>query len=386
MLKTGFTAIILVLISLVELVLVSRFFDITTFTFYAQFLLVTSLLNLFGGGVVSQYHLRRNSLVKPSLFYLMIFLSGTQALIYKYISLFSFVPEVHFLVVFLHLFLLLAIASMDSLNIRKKEIQLSNVAYLLSSSIALSVIILAIYNKYQVFYILVFSLVLKNTLALFFMKGIRVFKFKVDNVKRLILYYLSLMAFYHHFVFSSILGYISLSMDKWCVNLISMGNFAYYTRTIQLLNVPIIFFNRMLAKDVQSMMLNNQNYQGVLGKLLIASLLVSTIMFFSSHFFISIILGKEWLAVALYLQILSFLIPVRVMVKYIDVHVRAYHSPRSYRNLHLINAISIVLAILTGYFIPLFLGVDFDIKFLLYSVITGWFIAAIISSYVFLRK
>lgn len=349
MLNTGITSLVLLTISLIELVLVSRFFSVEIFGVFAGITLITNFFSALGVSLVSQYSLRRNILIKPLLNKLIVTLAILQTLLstlFQYIILDSTFIIFSFILLLLNLY----IGLYDSHLLRISNIKKTNLSQLAASTTSVLLLILFINLGFSSLDLLMTLLLIKTIIQIIFVADFNY----INNTRRKISnkkawnYYLKVIVFYKGYLYSAFTGYFCLNLDRWMISaFVGTQGLAFYSRTLQILNVPIVFFNRLISKDLQSKLLNEVKVNNLILIIIATSITSAIILYFTASYIVLKFLGEEWESVIVLLKIGVMIIPIRVVFKFFDIYIRAKLSSENFNSFYLITlSVSIGLYLL----------------------------------------
>lgn len=352
----------LIVISLFELILVTYLYSAESFGIHISYLLVVTALSNPLGSVIGQITLREKFFKKNyfisftlqvSLLSLIICFLAAISLSIKFYVLVALYPVM--------IYLSIAILSIDQDLIKRAEINKLNNGYFYSSLLCVfAILVFSFFDADFQYLYLVFAHVIRLVLFIV-LTDIHWLKINrgVSNFfsKRKARYCLRLLVAYKSFVFSSLLGYFSQNIDRWFVSVILGPNFlAVYTRAQQLVNVPIVFFNRVISKDFQSLILKQLAHRFMLFKIITLCFVLSISAYFISDLVLSLFFKNEWSGVGYIVSVLILGLPFKVMFKYNDVFLRVKAKNNEYM-------FAYILCFLSALFVYFFV-------FIFYSEIT----------------
>lgn len=354
---TGLTSITLLLVSLFELLFVTMYFPLNEYGVYVKYNLIITLLALFGNGSINQYYLRRNYKFKPKLDLFIIIVSLVQSGVFVLCYYFNIVNFGHvwlFIPTFFLIYFNIQVSKYDSTNLRECNIPKSNLGYLISGIIHLTLIIFIsfLYPETRDADFLIFLVSIKSAICCIVISDFKVFKFELE--RKSVSYGFKSLLYYLPFSKAAFFNYSVTSADKWFVSYF-FGNeiLGIYARCFQLVSVPITFFNRILSKDVQASMILGEDNKKLILNFMQASIFSMLCM---ALFVMLVDFPDNFSFINEYIIYFLLLIPVRVFTKYIDVHIRANSEPKLYYKFFLyqfsVMSISLVFLLMINELIP----------------------------------
>ena len=331
------TSIYILLLQFLELMILSRYISVIDFGKLASCTITLGLVALLGNGVLSQIFLRRDAQRLPSSSRTLILLAIIQSALASLVifKLYPLVPN-GFLVaglIFLIVFSRMIYACMESVCLRAGQIRRVNYSLIVAYTIGFcSAMVLLIYFDVNGFFVLLISLAIREVSlsSLLFCPGhlgSRSVRWTCE-----IRYFIKAIMFYRGFFSASLFSYALNNLDKWFVGLaFGLQNLGFYNRGLQLIQVPISILNRVLSRDVQSGMLrNDKNYRKTLPVLLGLALVAALIFFAFPDLVVRAVLGDQWQLTARILEVVCWLVILKVFLKIVDVWIRAVSSDRLY--------------------------------------------------------
>ena len=339
---TGMTSLIIVAISLVEFIVLTRFYPVEVFGEFAIVMLSISLVGLFGNGLFSQIFLKRKYICMPSLLPFLPYLIGIQ-FAFSCALLSLFLPRL--LDNLVYNFVLISVSSnlifscLESSYIKRGNIQKINIWQILAVSVgALGSTTAAYFSLAEGLVVMTAALGLKSIVLLSGLYRKKLLGMRQASFTRRVKYYRFCILKYGGYFYSSCLGYLVVNTDRWyAVAISSTENFALYSKAYQFLNVPVVFLNRMVAKDLQYRLLLGRSIVRVAKILLISAIAITVILFSFGEYLVVFVLGDQWRATGSLLVMLGMLLVPKFLLKLVDVYIRANHEGSIYLGFHFLQ-------------------------------------------------
>ena len=332
--------------------MLTHYYSVGVFGKYAIVALTVSLVGMLGNGLFSQVFLRRNPHSMPCMLPLTHHVTAIQ-FAFAWLILAVVVPTefgaVTYLLVLPCILTNFLTACLESSYVKRGKISIVNKWQVLSvsSGAALS-ISAATLETFDGLTVMTSALCVKSCImALGLYRKDYLGERPATRARRL-RYYMMCAKRYRGYLYSSWLGYLLNSVDRWlAVAISSVEAVAFYSRAHQLMNVPLVFFNRMIAKDIQFRLLEKQAVALTIAAFLGLALLTSGILYGLGEHLTVLVLGEEWRATGVLLGVLGLLLMPRILLKLTDVYIRAYFDGSVYVGFYLVQLAALATMLTT---------------------------------------
>lgn len=334
--NSSFNSLCLIVVSLLEILIVSNLYSLVEYGSYVRILLIINIMSALVNSVYSQIYLRR----KITLNNIFIIISFVIVLIpffilYIILNLTVLPNTIDFLIFFLIMYFSLMSVCIDSKLIRINRIKTLNHAYLLSSILSLLIVSLPYFNNsiYQINILFISLLVKHFVFVLFCVMKTGYKKNKITQKK--IYYYYYITIGHINFLKAATLGMITNNIDRYIISILfGVEKLAIFSRSQQIVNVPIVFFNRLISKDLQSMMVKDKSTNDIFLLFLCSSLLCVFICHLTVEYLVMKLMGNEWQQLTNVIKVLIFILPIKICMKKIDVYIRVKSNGEQYKILY----------------------------------------------------